>query len=216
MSPTFLAGIAIVVVAIMAYGTTQTHLLFSGLGPACATASCSTAAPHAAGGTPLQISDRPDASSRRPARDSGTSRGSQAGAQGNAAPQPDPEAIVPPSLGAAPAPLGTRPSRLPVGIAYHTIRSWHGEFLASITIANRSRWVIRDWRLWLRYPSGRIDRMWGARWLPAHAQRGAAGLAVARPGEVLRPGARVTITFWAHGRASAPSGCTFSGDRCQY
>ena len=52
VTPTFAAGACILFAAVLAYGTTQTHLAFRGLGPACAQASCSAAGqsrPHAAG-----------------------------------------------------------------------------------------------------------------------------------------------------------------------
>ena len=52
VTPTFAAGACILFAAILAYGTTQTHLAFRGLGPACAQASCSAAGhprSHAAG-----------------------------------------------------------------------------------------------------------------------------------------------------------------------
>src|SRR5215469_4118565 len=50
VTPTFAAGACILFAAVLAYGTTQTHLAFRGLGPACAQANCSAAGqqrPHA-------------------------------------------------------------------------------------------------------------------------------------------------------------------------
>ena len=52
VTPTFAAGACILFAAVLAYGTTQTHLAFRGLGPACAQANCSATGqsrPHAAG-----------------------------------------------------------------------------------------------------------------------------------------------------------------------
>jgi hypothetical protein len=50
VTPTFAAGACILFAAVLAYGTTQTHLAFRGLGPVCAQASCSAGGqqrPHA-------------------------------------------------------------------------------------------------------------------------------------------------------------------------
>src|SRR5215471_17380697 len=49
VTPTFAAGACILFAAVLAYGTTQTHLAFRGLGPACAGASCSAAGRGQAG-----------------------------------------------------------------------------------------------------------------------------------------------------------------------
>jgi hypothetical protein len=216
-TPTFVAGLATVVVAVMAYGTTQTHLLFSGE-PACATASCASAGPHAAGGELLQISARPDTGTGGSARRSGTS---QALRGGNAAgviagPQPDPEPVrQTPAGGAPPAVASGRAPWAPVGVTYQTLRTSRDGFQAAITITSHARSVIRSWRLWLRYPSASIERMQGARWLPAGPRRDA-GLAASHPGQELRPGASIRIVLWADGRAGAPAGCLFDSGRCSY
>jgi hypothetical protein len=102
-----------------------------------------------------------------------------------------------------------------VSISYQTLGSWSDGFVGTITITNHTRSDLAGWRLWLRYPSNQIDRMLGARWLPASHQHNA-GLAAALPGQVLRPAASVWIVMWAHGRAGEPSGCVFNGIRCGY
>ena len=219
LTPTFAAGLCVVLVAIMAYGTTQTHLLFSGgVGPACATASCFTAAPHVAGGVPLQASAQPDRGAGRPRSGSGIGPGLRGGG-GNAIAglQPRPQAgAIPPATGGDAAPAAPGAPWVPVIISYQTLRSWRGAFLAAITITSRAKGAIRDWRLWLRYPSNRIDRVWGARWLPASEQQSYAGLIASQPGQELRPGASARIVFWAHGTAGTPSGCVFDRVRCRY
>ncbi|HEY3735516.1 MAG TPA: hypothetical protein VGL63_16530 [Streptosporangiaceae bacterium] len=216
-TPTFVAGLATVVVAVMAYGTTQTHLLFSGE-PACATASCSGAGSHAAGGALLQISARPDVGTGGSAGRGGTShsprRGTVAGVI--AGPQPDPEPVRQTSAGgASPSPPSGRAPWAPVAVTYQTLRTSRGGFQAAITITSRSRSVIRGWRLWLHYPSASVGRMQGARWLPAGPRRDA-GLAASHPGQELRPGASIRIVLWADGTAGAPVGCLFDGGRCSY
>src|SRR5215469_7978810 len=199
LTPTFAVGIGTVAAAVLAYGTTQTHLLFSGLGPACGAASCATTAPHRGGGEPMRIS-------ATPAR--GHTGGPAPGGQGGGPPaHPD----LSPAPGNDPPSARTRPSGPGVSITYQTLGSGQGEFLDAVTITNRTGSTLTGWRLWLRYSKGWIDRVQGARWLPASPNHSNAGLAIAGPGEVLRPAASIRITVWVHGQPSEPSACAFNG-----
>lgn len=207
LTPTFAVGIGTVVAAVLAYGTTQTHLLFSGLGPACGAANCATTAPHrAGGGEPMRISATPTRG-----RTGGPARGGQGRQDGGASADPD----LPPASGNHP-PARTGTSGPGVSITYQTLGSGHGEFLGAITITNRTGSALAGWRLWLRYSEGWIDRVQGARWLPASPYHSNAGLATARPGQVLGPAASIRITVWVQGQPSEPSVCAFNGTSCSY
>ena len=82
VTPTFTAGTCIVFAAVLAYGTTQTHMAFRRLGPPCAGASCSGrrprprrggAAPQGRG-TGRDGNERPFAPPRRSGAPPGRSR----------------------------------------------------------------------------------------------------------------------------------------------
>src|SRR5215471_15355787 len=153
VTPTFAAGACILFAAVLAYGTTQTHLAFRGLGPACAGASCSAAGRGQAGGPRshgAQAQGRTDAN-----RYSRTHAAPDAGAHANTG-----------RLTGNMSSIAASPG-LPVVIVYRTVRRWPGGFAGRMTITNRSGAAIASWRLFMRYRRARVDRVWGARWHPA-------------------------------------------------
>jgi hypothetical protein len=219
VTPTFFAGACIVLVAVLAYGTTQTHLAFRGLGPVCATASCSATGQGTAG-----VLGR---ASPRPQRDSSRSAGSHGGAShpvpahANATPRhaAGHRAGVSSKTGRPPgnAPSRAYSHRLPVIISYRTVRAWHGGFLGRMTITNRSKSAIPNWLLWMHYRRARVDGVRGARWYPASRHVPGAGVVVPRPGQfVLRPGASEGFTFRVGGHPGPPGGCFFNAVRCRF
>jgi Cellulose binding domain len=198
VTPTFAAGACILFAAILAYGTTQTHLAFRGLGPACAQASCSAAGhprPRAAGAPGRTFANGSARAHAAPDRDANPNAGRLTG---NMA-----------SIAAAPG--------LPVVITYRTVRRWHGGFAGMMTITNRSRSAIPSWLLFVHYRRARMDRVWGARWYSASTHVPGAGvLAPQRDRLVLRPGASAKFTFRATGHFGPPAGCFFDAARCRF
>jgi Cellulose binding domain len=222
-TPTFLAGACFVLVATMAYGTTQTHLLYSE--PTCQAARCSIASPHQNGGVTLKTSARPGVGgSHRPAHPGGQghqpggSPSTTAGGGGHTShPAGTHHASSPQSLSQSPPSVGGGSHGPQVAILFHTLKRWHGGFMAAITIANHSKSALDGWQLWLRYRVTGIDRMWGAHWFPASAHGRNAGLAAALSSEPkVKPGGNERFTFRASGTPAAPVGCSFDGYRCTF
>ncbi len=222
VTPTFFAGACIVLVAVLAYGTTQTHLLYRGLGPICAATSCSASGQGTAG-IPDRASARPEKSAAGPPRRPAASRGAGTGpgrrpprqqASPRTAARPGARAGSRPAAGDAPS--RTYSHRLPVVIAYRTVRAWPGGFPATMTITNRSRSAIPNWQLWMHYRRARMDHSGEPGGSGERARtRGRRGGSA--PGPVkLRPGASIRFTFRASGRPGPPAGCVFDGDRCSF
>lgn len=219
-TPTFLAGACIVVVAVLAYGTAQTHLLFSGLPPppACQSASCSNAGPGGGNGVPLKTSARP-ATGGEPQPAAGR-RGRLAGPLATGArPATRPGSGGSQGRTAGPAPQppsASGPGGPKVAVAYRTLRRLPGGFLAAITIWNRGRSSLAGWQLWVRYRQARIDHVWGARWFPA-SPLARTGLVAPPAGQrPLRPGTGARFTIRVTGPAGPPAGCVFDGYRCTF
>jgi hypothetical protein len=202
-TPTFAAGACILFAAVLAYGTTQTHLAFRGLGPACVQVSCSAAGRGHAGGPGSHAAGAPGrtyANGYSPARavpdpDSNPKAGRLTGNMS--------------SVAAAPG--------LPVVITYRTVRRWPGGFAGMMTITNRSRSAIPSWLLFVHYRRARMDWVRGVRWYPSSSHVPGAGV-VAPPRDqmVLRPGASAEFTFRASGQFGPPAGCFFDTARCRF
>jgi hypothetical protein len=228
VTPTFAVGIAVVLAAFLAYSTTQTHLLFSPVAPACEAASCSAAAPGLSGGVPLRTSATPEPAVSPPAK-----QGAAARQISGVATRRVPGTAARPASGRR-APAGgsgrnpnissvpglTAPSRghsagPRVTIGYQTLQRWQGGFVGTITIASHGSPGIPSWLLWLRYPGSRVDHVRGIRWYPSGRH---AGVAVPwRYEQVLRPGMRVQFTFRVQGRRPGPPpGCFFNTAGCGF
>jgi hypothetical protein len=203
VTPTFAAGACILFAAVLAYGTTQTHLAFRGLGPACVQASCSAAGRGQAGGPGSQAAGAPGrtyANGYSPARTvpdpaTNASTGKLAGSMSSVAASPG----------------------LPVVIAYRTVRRWPGGFAGMMTITNRSRSPIPSWLLFVHYRRARMDWVRGARWYPSSPHVPGAGVVAPRRGQlVLQPGQSAEFTFRASGQFGPPDGCFFDAARCTF
>ena len=203
VTPTFAAGACILFAAVLAYGTTQTHLTFRGLGPACGGASCSAAGHGQAGAARSRGAGAPGRTDAN-----GYSRG-------HAAPDPGENANAG-RLAGNMSSIAASPG-LPVVIAYRTVRRWPGGFVGMMTITNRSRSAIPSWLLFVHYRRARMDRVWGARWYPASSHGGRAGLVAPQPDQlVLPPGASTEFMFRASGHFGPPAGCFFDTARCRF
>src|SRR5579875_703176 len=218
-TPTFLAGACIVIVATLAYGTTQTHLLYSQ--PTCQSARCSTPGGHGNRGVTLKTTARPGvgrqhapAPKKSPVHEAGGALPSPGG--GSSA---SPHTGAPSGQSAPPPPVsvgGGQPGPK-VAILFNPTRTWRGGFTAVVTIANRGRSALDGWQLWLRYRSSEIRRVWGARWFPGSAKARNVGLVAAPASQPkVRPGSSERFTFTASGVPSAPLGCLFDGYHCSF
>ena len=219
-TPTFAAGIGIIVAAALAYGTTQTHLVFSGGEPACASAACTSSTAHGDAGQPLGQSDHgnsgssggsssagPNSNGRQAADSAGTNSAGRPAGANQGQPRGSQHSGQSSSSGGNHAPV----------IAYKTLRHWHGGFEAAITLSNRSKVTVSGWQLWLRYKTSQINHVWHAVWYPANSRAPASGLIVPQRGEQqLKPGAVYRFEFQAKGPPSPPIGCLFNGYHCTF
>jgi hypothetical protein len=227
LTPTFLAGFCTVLASILAYGTTQTHLLYSsGLPPACVEASCTSVGPHPGNGGTLGRSASPEnhaseggGSSQLPQAPQQPATGGSGG-NGGGGGQPGQAPATHAGHPAAPRQhAGGRGGGSPgprVTVVYRTQKRSSGQFLAAVTITNRGKTALSGWQLQMNYRRAAISQMWGAHWFPADP-RSQAGLAAAPAGQrPLRPGMTVRFVFLARGTAGPPGGCAINGKRCSF
>jgi hypothetical protein len=191
VTPTFVFSVGILATAILAWGTTQTYLRFSGSGSGtgCAADGC-------AGPSPSHTSDA--RTSARPKADGGDRRRGQ--------PSPSTGRAI-----ATPLPRQVQP-RAKVQISYRIMQSTAAGFLAQISIADNGGAPDSQWRLSVRLPGARIIWMAGATWHP-----GSGGDVIIEPAAnalKLRAGTTLAVTYAATGQADAPSACLFEGARC--
>ena len=224
-TPTFLAGFCTVLASILAYGTTQTHLLYStGMPPACAEASCSAPGPSPGNGGGLGESASPGiggSHGNRSARpEQGAPPPATGGSTGRDAPPSRPRGSRTGHQDAprhhAGHPAAGSPGGPQVAVVYRTQQRWSGRFLATVTITNNGKTVLSGWQLQMDYRQVRIGAVWGARWFPDHPRSGT-GLVAALSGQrPLRPGMSAQFVFTARGDPGLPGGCAFNGHRCRF
>jgi hypothetical protein len=186
VTPTFAAGLGVVIAAAMAYPMTKTVISYGGTPPA-GEAPCT---PDGCG--------------------SGTGgNGSLATASpGARLPSPSPATT---HLG--PAAPGTVAGGHPL-MQYQTLRQWESGFIGQITISDLSGSAPANWRLRLAYDSARIIGVWGGRWSPSgdHAvlvtPDGGDGNTRSRSGHV-------QVVVVVSGHPGPPSGCAFNGQACR-
>jgi cellulose binding protein with CBM2 domain len=122
---------------------------------------------------------------------------------------PGPAATASPGPGSADAASQSAP---PV-VSYQTDRSWPGGFRGHLTFSFTGRGAPAHWWLRFVYPSGRIQRVWGAvRWQPQGDHVAVVG--APRPA---RPAQRtVRVSFRVTGPAGRPGGCSFNHVVCHF
>jgi hypothetical protein len=224
-TPTFVVGACFVIVATLAYGTAQTHLLYSGL-PPCQAANCSTTGPTGSSGQTLRTSAKPGVGGKRTADPGGTQTrtaggpSSSGGGQqtsptpastGNSGGQPTGSPPSPPvTAGSQPGPK--------VAVLFKDLKTWDGGFLAQVTIVNDSNAPLTGWQLWLRYKDTQIDHVWDARFFQQTPASRSVGLMAPLPHQpaVRAGGGSERFTFKASGPAGAPVGCEFDGYSCSF
>ena len=186
VTPTFAAGLGVVIAAAMAYPMTKTVISYGGAPPVgetpCLLKGCvggtdgSGSLATSGPGTRLVPSSTP--TDPDPAV-TGTGGGVVAGAQ-------------------------------PV-MQYQTLRQWQSGFIGQITIVDSSGSVPAQWQLRLDYESAHIIGVWGGRW----SASGDGVLVTPDDGGIPGEGGHVQVVVVVSGRPGPPSGCAFNGQACR-
>ena len=217
ITPTFAAGLGVVVAAFLAANMSRTVLHFSAPIPGnqCTAGDCHAQEPHsgtlasARPGVHITPSDPSSAASpgaRLQRRRAESAAGGGGG--GGGAPQP--------SIG-APSPGIGAPSP---SIKYQQVEQWPGGFADQITISRLgvlSGTGTRAWRLAFGYPRARIAGVQGARWEPGRPGAGVArGVTWPGWGQAQSSTAPVRLMVIVEGQPAPPSGCAFDGEPCTF
>jgi hypothetical protein len=192
VTPTFAAGLGIVVAAVLVYPMTRTVFKYSG--PGWGGVNCQTAGCKASG---------------------------QGGGPASARPGhkivPPPSAPPSPTAPAQPPASSPRKASPPASgtptVSYQTAHQWEGGFQELITITFGSGSVPAHWGLWFSYrTANHIFGVWGGRWAPHGSQTAV----VTDPGKQAPPveGNSIKIYVAVTGSPGAPSGCSFDHQPC--
>jgi Cellulose binding domain len=186
VTPTFAAGLGVVIAAGMAYPMTKTVISYGGAPPAgggsCLTAGCvSDGSGELATASPGQrLAPPPPAS-------------------------PDPSPV--PSGGGAVA------AGSPV-MQYQTLRQWDSGFFGQVTITDTGGSEQAKWQLRLSYDSAHIIGVWGGKW-SASGDHAVVVTPDSGDGASHDGSRSVQVVLAVSGRAGPPSGCDFNGRACQ-
>jgi len=202
VTPTFAAGLGVVVAAFLAANMSRTVLHFSAPIPGnqCTAGDCHVQKPH--GGTLVTAKPgvhitpgEPDASGPSPGLQPG---GAAAADGGGGGPQP--------SVGGQ-----------PVSVTYQQVEQWPGGFADEITISGLNGTRAHAWSLAFGYPGRSIDGVQGARWEPGGSSGGVArGVTWSGRGQAQDSTAPVRLMVIVAGRPAPPSGCTLDGAPCSF
>ncbi len=192
VTPTFAAGLGVVIAAAMSYPMTRTVISYGGTPPV--------------GGSPCQVADcgtgTPDGSGSLAT----ANPGSRLVPPAPAATHPDPSA--PANSGAGPDATG----RAPV-MRYRTLHQWQSLFIGQVTITAPGG-SLANWQLRLSYQSAHIIGVWGGNWSPSGDHT---VLVTPEGGSEPSPagGGSVQVILAVNGTPRPPSGCTFDGRACR-
>ena len=130
-------------------------------------------------------------------------------------PTPSP---VPAPTTPSPSPSPTTPSPSPsaaaspdVTVSYSTSPHHRDGFFGHLTIENLGTAPVSGWQLVLTLPGDDVDWVWNAQW---QLSGDTLTLTPANSGDVIEPGASVSVNFSANGDTTAPTSCTFNGAAC--
>ena len=202
VTPTFAAGLGLIVAAFLAANMSRTVLHFSAPLPGnqCVSGDCHVQQPHAGTlasarpGVHITPSD-PAASGPAPALRPG---GTASAGGGRGAPRPS-------------------VSSQPVSITYQQVEQWPGGFADEITISGLNGTRAHAWSLAFGYPEGSINGVQGARWEPGRTGTGVArGVTWPGWGQARGSGAAVRLMVIVEGQPVPPSGCTLDGAPCAF
>jgi hypothetical protein len=194
VTPTFAAGLGVVIAAVLAYPMARTVISYGPRPPArvapCLVSGCGSGTQDGGGGL----------ATARP----GKRLASPAPAVKHPQPSPPPAA----SGNGAPA-----PALQPV-MQYQTLHQWQGGFVGEVTITGPGVQPSAHWQLRISYGSARIIGVWGGHW----TSRGDhAALVTPDSGDGLGggEGGNVQVILAVSGSPGPPSGCSFNGQACR-
>jgi Cellulose binding domain len=232
VTPTFAAGLGVVVAAFLASNMSRTVLHFSAPIPGnqCSAGDCHAQEPH--GGTLASARPGVHITPRVPAASGpvtaiqpgggqpggGQSGGSQSGVDQPAGSQPggNQQGGTAAAAGGSGGPQPSVGSRA-FSVTYQQVEQWPGGFADQITIRGLSGTKTQAWSLAFAYPGARIAAVQGARWEPGRAGAGVAqGVSWPGWGQTHRSAATVRLTVIVEGQPAAPSGCAFDGQLCTF
>jgi Cellulose binding domain len=191
VTPTFAAGLGVVIAATMAYPMTKTVISYGGTPPV--------------GGNPCRLDGCVGGTdgSGSPAT---ASPGSLVGTPSPATTRPDPAAPLTPGAGvvAAGQPL----------MQYQTLRQWGSGFIGQITISDSSGSAPGNWQLRLAYDSARIIGVWGGRW-SSSGDHAVLVTPESGDGNSRAGSGHIQVVVVVSGHPGPPSGCAFNGQACR-
>jgi len=204
VTPTFAAGLGVVVAAFLAANMSRTVLHFSAPLPSnqCTAGGCHAKEPH--GGTLASARPGVHITPKAPAA-SGPAAAPEPGSTGSAA-------------GGSDGSQASADRQPPLSITYQQLDEWPGGFTDQITISGLSGTRPHDWSLGFSYPGARIAGVQGARWEPGSTDTGVVARGIAWPGwgQENSGTARVRLMVIVNGEPGPPSGCTFDGEPCTF
>jgi hypothetical protein len=197
VTPTFAAGLGVVVAAVLAY---QMHTVFNYASPngtTCQVAGCaisSQAGGHTASGRTHRLST-PGPAAAHSGSDGSTSHDKDAPAGG----------------GGGGSPVAAAPQ-----LSYQTSSKAYGGFDGTIVMIFKPQSAHQRWRLRFSYPSARILSVWAGKYL--HIQHSlhtalVASLSSGAPGGFPR---LVRVSIEVAGRPGPPLQCSFNGHGCHF
>jgi hypothetical protein len=193
VTPTFAAGLGVVIAAAMSYPMTRTVISYGGTPPAgespCLVTGCGTGTPDGKG-SPATASP-----------------GSHLASPAPAATHPDPSATGAPG-GTGPVASGPQPA-----MQYQTLRQWQSGFIGQVTITVPGG-APAGWQLRLSYQSARIIGVWGGK----SSLAGDHTVLVTQgggDGPSQDGGGSIQVVLAVTGTPGAPSGCALNGRTCR-
>jgi hypothetical protein len=193
VTPTFAAGLGVVVAAVLAYPM-QTVFNYAGPnGSPCKTLSCGI--PAQAGGEPAAgDGDRMGRPARAPSTPAATGPGGSAQAPSR-----------PGGTGPVPA--------APPALRFRTSASGSWGFDATIFVTFPPGPAPRQWRLWFSYPSARVLKVWAAGSYRVHGVHSAVVTSADWPAQAFSH-RTITVSIGVTGRPALPGRCLFDGRAC--
>ena len=191
VTPTFAAGLGVVIAAGMAYPMTKTVISYGGTPPAgggsCLTAGCvGDGSGELATARPGQRLETPRPRPRARTR------------------QPHP----------APSGGGTVAAGPPPVMQYQTLRQWQSGFFGQVTITDTGGSAQANWQLHLSYDSAHIIGVWGGKW-SASGDHAVVVTPDSGDGTSHDGSSSVQVVLAVSGQAGPPSACAFNGRTCQ-
>jgi Cellulose binding domain len=185
VTPTFAAGLGVVIAAGMAYPMTKTVISYGGTPPtgggSCLAAGC--------------VGD-------------GSGELARAG-PGQRLKPPQPASLDPSPV---PSGGGAAAAGSPV-MQYQTLRQWQSGFFGQVTIIDSGGSAQANWQLHLSYDSAYIIGVWGGKWTASGDH--AVVVTPDSGNGTSHNGSGIQVVLAVSGHAGPPSGCTFNGRTCQ-